>query len=206
MLKCYGWSTITPKSFFKCDASTCSGDESETWRCVIVGDRDESLPTRAGPGNIRATYSWANPEEKQMREYGVDFRPPSVDKSWFWVMNNAQFGSDGKNLPSGEGLCHERRALFLEYLPDVTRVESVKITRKLALQALGGAQLIQKALVNHRDQAKRNLLFTNKGRAVWVDFDRAEVLNEMTEDDLVRFKRDLINVHEMLFPRKVRAV
>jgi hypothetical protein len=44
-----------------------------------------------------------------------------------------------------------------------------------------------------------NLLMTGKGRVVWVDFDRADVLDEVNDEALFCFKRDLINVHEMLF-------
>ena len=83
---------------------------------MVVGDRDASLPARTGTWETKATYSWANPTEKQMREYGVDFRPPSLDESWFWIMNNSQFGSDEELLPSGKNLRHERHAVLLEYL------------------------------------------------------------------------------------------
>lgn len=36
-------------------------------------------------------------------------------------------------------------------------------------------------------------------RTVWIDFDRAQVLNEMNDELLYDFKRDLIEVHYMLF-------
>lgn len=49
------------------------------------------------------------------------------------------------------------------------------------------------------DQQKHNLLVTGKGRVVWVDFDRAGVLDEVNHEAFFCLKRDLINVHEMLF-------
>ena len=193
---------VTPSSFSACDRPTCSGDEAKCHRAGVgVLDRDPSLPARANPTSGRkATYSWENPAEKQMRDFGVDFRPPCCEASWSWVMDNSQFGSDGQWLPDGKNLHNERRALLLEYLPSARSIDTVaNITRQLALRGLAGAQSIQKALVSHGDQSKHNLLVTEKGRVVWVDFDRAEVLNRMTEDSLVAFKRDLIEVYNMLF-------
>lgn len=134
-----------------------------------------------------------------MRESGVDLRPPSVYESWFWVLDTSQLGSEGQWLPSGENLGDERYALLLEYLPDAKRFGSITIDRELALKALAGAQSIQRALVRHGDQAKRNLLVTGKGRVVWIDFDRSQVQNQITEDLLVRFKKDLIEIYDMLF-------
>lgn len=163
------------------------------------GERDPSLPLRTDSPNKKAIYSWDNLSEKRMMEYGVDFRPPSVDKSWFWVMDNSQFGSEGQWLPSGEGLSYQRHALLLEYLPRARRMDSHVTTKKLALQALAGAQSIQKALVVHGDQSRHNLLVTKDDRVVWVDFDRAIVLDKVNANVLVGFKRDLINVHDMLF-------
>lgn len=86
-----------------------------------------------------------------MREIEINLRPPSVDKSWSWVMDNSRLGSDDKWLPSGEGIRQERHALLLKYLLDVRTLESQSITRILALQALAGAQIIQKAFVRYRD-------------------------------------------------------
>jgi thiamine kinase-like enzyme len=148
--------------------------------------------------NVKATHSWDNLAEKEMREYGVDFRPPSDPESWFWRMDNAQFGSDGQWLPNAENLPRQRGCLFLEYLPNARRITS-EINRKLALEVLAGAQSIPEALVVHGDQQKHNLLITGRGRVVWVDFDRADVMDEVNDEALFWFKRDLINVHEMLF-------
>ena len=193
---------ITPKSFSHCDIPTCSGREDDSCRETSEHLHDASLPTRVKTPGTRATYSWAVLAEKQMREYGVDFRPPSVDESWSWVMDNSQFGSDGQWLPIGEGLRHERHALLLEYLPNARKLESQSIPRNLALQALAGAQIIQKALVRHENQNRHHVLVTKDSTVVWVDFDRALVLDVITEDDLVRFKKDLIEVHEMFFPSR----
>ena len=134
-----------------------------------------------------------------MLDLGADFRPPTVDKSWFWVMDNSQFGSDGQWMPSGENLASERHALLLEYLPDARRIDSSIITRKIALQAFAGAQAIQKALVYHGDQVKHNLLVTRDSRTVWVDFDRAEVFDKLYEEAMLDFKSDLIRIYRMLF-------
>lgn len=155
---------------------------------------------RNGFHGVEATYSWANATEKQIREHGVDFRPPSIDKSWSWIMDNSQFGSDGQWLPSGENLRHDRHALLLEYLPNARTTESQIISRNLALKALGGARTIQKALLRHGDQSRNNVLVTKDSRVVWVDFDRAQVFDRITEDVLVKFKKDLINVHGILSP------
>jgi thiamine kinase-like enzyme len=134
-----------------------------------------------------------------MREYGADLRHPYINESWSWVLDNSQFGSDGHWLPSGENLCDERQALLLEYLPSTRRTDITSIDRELALQALAGAQSIQQALVRHGDQVKRNLLVTEEGRVVWIDFDRSQVRDKMTDDLLVRFKKDLIEIYNMLF-------
>lgn len=135
-----------------------------------------------------------------MRKYGVDFRPPSVAESWNWVMDNSQFGSDGQYLPGGENLEYRRHALLLEYLPDATSMNPESLTRDLALQALAGAQAIQKALVMHHDfLSNHNLLLTNNGKAIWVDFDRADVYDSTPEMAIVDFKRYLIQVYGMLF-------
>ena len=132
-------------------------------------------------------------------EYGVDFRPPCIYESWSWVFENSQFGSEGQWLPSGENLREQRSALLLEYLPSARRIDSITMSRKLALQALAGAQSIQQALVRHGDQLERNLLVTEDGRAVWIDFDRSQVLYKMTDDLLMRFKKDMIELYNMLF-------
>jgi thiamine kinase-like enzyme len=117
-----------------------------------------------------------------MREYGADLRHPYINESWSWVLDNSQFGSDGHWLPSGENLRDERQALLLEYLPNRRRTDLISIDRELALQALAGAQSIQQALVRHGDQVKRNLLVKEEGRVVWIDFDRSQVRDKMTDD------------------------
>lgn len=162
-------------------------------------ERDPCLPARLESMDSRATYSWTNPFEKSMREQGVDFRPPSVGKSWFWTMDNSQFGSDAQWMPKGDQLSEQRDALLLEYLPDARRMDSPIVTKKLAFQAFAGALAIQKALVRHGDQFEHNLLVTRDGRAVWVDFDRAEVFDSMNDAVLLIFKQDLIRIHRMLF-------
>ena len=69
-----------------------------------------------------------------MRDQGTDFRPPSIDESWFWVMDTSKFGSGGQWLPSGGGLLYQRHALLLEYLPDARSMDPHITTRKFALQ------------------------------------------------------------------------
>ena len=51
----------------------------------------------------------------------------------------------------------------------------------------------------HCDLDFRNLLVTEDGRAVWLDFDRAIVLNEINEDALLEIKLNLTERHRMLF-------
>lgn len=191
---------MTPRSFSHCDAPTYYSHEAGDQRTdARVFKRDPTLPARISSPDKKTTYSWENPTERQMRDFGVDFRPPSVYESWSWVMDNSQFGAQGHWLPSGENIPDRRYALLLEYLPNAKRIDSEIITRELALKALAGAHNIQQALVRHRDQVERNLLATEDGRAVWIDFDRAQVLHEMVDDSLVRFKKDLIEVYIMLF-------
>ncbi len=167
-------------------------------RVELRGKRDPSLPKIETSGE-KATYSWDNPAERQMRKYGVDFRPPWVAESWNWVMDNSQVGSDRQWLPGGEKLEYRRHALLLEYLPDARSMNTQSITRDLAFQALAGAQAIQKALVMHHDLSSHNLLLTSNGKAIWVDFDRATVLDSVPKMALVDFKRDLIEIYEILF-------
>jgi RIO-like serine/threonine protein kinase len=150
------------------------------------------------PPNGKETYSWNDPDDKWMLDFGIDFRPPSVDQSWRWVMDNSQF-EDGQWMPSGENLAYKRHALLLEYLPRARRIDYSIITKEIALQAFSGAQAIQKALVYHGDQCQRNLLVTRDSRAVWVDFDKAEVYDYLPEKLLLRFKLDLRRIHMMLF-------
>lgn len=113
-------------------------------------------------------------------------------------MDNSQF-EDGDWMPSGEDLAFERHALLLEYLPGARKINYRIITKEIALQAFVGAQAIQKALVYHGDQCERNLLVTRDNRAVWVDFDKAEVFDKLYEELLLDFKSDLIMIHTMLF-------
>ena len=182
MLTCYGWSVVTPQRFSTYDPPTCSGDEQEEHRVHARAERDPSLPTMTTLFNkTKATYSWDNPAEKKMRQQGVDFRPPSVDQSWSWVLNTSQFGSDG------------------QWLPDARKLSSDVTTVKLARQILAGFHAIQKALVMHRDHSRHNLLVTKEGRLVWVDFDRARVLAKLAGHALADLKMDLIEVHGLLF-------
>jgi hypothetical protein len=95
--------------------------------------------------------------------------------------------------------------LLLGYLPNARRIDAEIITRKLALQALAGAQTIQKALLRQGDQFKHNLLVTQDNKAFWVDFDRAEVVDELDEGILIGFKKDIIEIHRMLFTYMVSA-
>lgn len=201
VVKCYGWSKVTPKSFYHCDPPTCAGNaEGDLRNGLGARQRNPFLPARTRSPHDKATYSWENPKEKQMRDEGIDFRPPSVHESWFWVFDNSQFDSDEELcLPSGEDLAEERYALLLEFLPTARMIDEVPADRKIALRALAGAYSIQQALVKHGDQAERNILVTKEGRVVWIDFDRAEVLNKMTDASLMRFKSDLIEVYRMLF-------
>ena len=80
----------------------CSGDEEDTCQCVGYPDLDPFLPARLESTNRKATYSWNVSLEKTMREEGIDFRPPPVRSSWFWVMDNSQFGSDTESMPKGD--------------------------------------------------------------------------------------------------------
>lgn len=190
-LECYGYSNVTPKSFPRWDPPTFYGNEEYDYRTgTNEQDRDQSLPT------LRATYCWDNPADNMMKKYGVDFRCPH--ESWYWVLDNSQFGSDGQWLPTGDNLSHKRKALLLEYLPDAKRWDSTEYSEELAIRALAGAQIIQHALVRHGDQEERNLLVTGN-RTVWIDFDIADVLDKMTDESLIRFKKDLIEVYLMLF-------
>jgi hypothetical protein len=202
VLKCYGWLSVTPTSFFPCDPPTCSGDEYGDNRAEGGFERDPSLPVKVEPSSgAKPTYSWNEPAAKKMMKQGADFRPPLDYNSWNWVMDNSIFGKEGQWLPTGKNLEHERRALLLEYLPGARNLHIQDTTRELALHALAGAQTIQRALIRHGDYSRRNLLATQKGRVVWVDFDRAIVLDRVDEDDLLWFKRELINVHELLFAK-----
>ena len=99
VLKCYGWSIVTTDSFSPCDFPTCSGDEEDTCQRVGYPNLDPFLLARIESTDRKATYSWNVSLEKTMREEGVDFRPPSVRSSWFWVMDNSQFGSDAESMP-----------------------------------------------------------------------------------------------------------
>lgn len=190
---------VKPESFSPCDHPTCSGNEDSARREVDGPYRDPSLPARIDNPGIRPTYSWNNALERQMMESGVDFRPPSLEKSWFWVAARSESDPDAQWMPSGKGLTNQRHALLLEYLPDARRISSALITEKVALEAFAGAQSIQKAMIWHGDQVERNLLVTRDGRPVWVDFDRAEVLNEINEILLQDFKSGLIDIHRMLY-------
>lgn len=195
VLQCFGWTVVNPKSFTRCDEPTCTGDEENGLR---IGD-ERFLPTKAKKDTADVTYSWDNPSERSMVEHGVDFRPPSFKQSWSWILDRSQFGSDGQFLPSGENLTSHRFALLFEYLPDAKPLSSESITKSLALEALSGFHAIQKAMIIHGDHQLRNLLVTKEGRAVWIDFDRAMVLDSLNECALYRFRKDLIDLHRTLF-------
>lgn len=168
------------------------------------------LPSDRAP---RMSYDWNNEGDKRMVELGVDFCPPSVEKSWNWVLDDDQFGSDAHSSSSEDGLADSRRALpysrcalLLEYLPNAHRFQSHRLTQELAWKALDGLQQIQKALVEHGDHTEmisRNLLITNE-RVVFVDFDRAEVFSTVGPDELYFFKKDMLQFHRTVFECMVR--
>jgi RIO-like serine/threonine protein kinase len=134
-----------------------------------------------------------------MLELDVDFRPPTVKESWFWILDTSKFGSDGDILPQGKDLQNERKALLLEYLPNARRMSESIITEERALLALGGVQYIQRALIGHGDLQSRNVLVTKDDRVVWIDFDRAEVVDSVDESVKNYFKKELVDVHQWLF-------
>ena len=76
------------------------------------------------------------------------------------------------------------------------------LTRELATKALSGMQEIQKALVEHGDSSlglESNLLLASDGRAVWIDFDKAEVYDHISASEIVSLNYSLQEVHMILF-------
>ncbi len=143
-----------------------------------------------------------------MLELDVDFRPPSVEKSWNWVLDDDQFGSDAYSSSSEGGLTYSRCGQLLEYLPNAHRFQSHRLTHELACTALDGLQQIQKALVDHGDHTEmisRNLLITN-GRVIFVDFDRAKAYSTVGPDELYFFKKDMLQFHRIVFKYMVRML
>ncbi|KAF7507347.1 hypothetical protein GJ744_010664 [Endocarpon pusillum] len=141
-----------------------------------------------------------------MLELDVDFSPPSVEKSWNWVLDDDQFGSDADSSSSEDGLIYSRCALLLEYLPNAHRFQSHRLTHELACTALDGLHQIQKALVEHGDHTEmisRNLLITD-GRVVFVDFDRAEAYSSVGSDEVYFFKKDLLQFYRIIFKYMLR--
>jgi hypothetical protein len=210
VIDCYGWAEVTPESFEPCPAPSCSGNENDDDEIVRMraSGKDEHLPLLLEFTDQAATYSWEDPNDKQMRDLGVDFRPPTSMESWNWIMDLRYFGSDASDVPDGKDLKHRRHALLLEYLPGALSLDKTELTRDLAVQALSGMQLIQKALVQHGDsgrQLKRNLLVTLDKKAVWIDFDRARVYDRIDEDQKALFRSKLLDVYSILFQYTVRT-
>ena len=201
---CYGWAEVTPASFKPCPMPTCCGHETDDEKVVQTRQMkmDDALPRRINGNEHQATYSWANLNDKRLRDYGADFRPPTSQKSWNWIMGTTPFGSDMSNIPDMEDLPYQRSALLLEYLPDARRAEEADLIMPLAAQALSGLQEIQKALVEHADyghQLKRNLLVTSDARAVWIDFDSAVVYDHVDERGIMSMRNGLFDTYQLLF-------
>ncbi|ERF68467.1 hypothetical protein EPUS_03785 [Endocarpon pusillum Z07020] len=152
ILHCYGWRKVTPEAFMGVEEPTCFGPE-DTFTVELREDGNASrLPKRLPPERAAPTsYNWNNERDKRMLELDVDFRPPSVEKSWNWVLDDDQFGSDAASSSSEDSLTYSRCALLLEYLPNAHRFQSHRLTHELACTALDGLQQIQKALVEHGD-------------------------------------------------------
>lgn len=183
---------------------TCYGDETDNEKVVVTRKTkvDDALPRRINGNEQQATYSWANPNDKRLRDYGADFRPPTSQKSWNWIMGTTPFASDMSDVPDKKDLPYQRSALLLEYLPDARRAEEIVLTMRLATQALSGLQEIQKALVEHGDcgrQLGRNLLVTSDDRAVWIDFDRAVIYDHLDESGVMSMRNRLFDTYQLLF-------
>lgn len=167
------------------------------------------LPTPLPSGGASASYDWNNPHDWELAEIGIDFRPPSVEESWNWVLDTSQFGKDGQWMANGEDITHSRNALLLEYLPNSRRFQSHLLTDGIALKALDGFQQIQKALVDSRDHDEmisRNVLLAEDGRVVFIDFDRAKVFDRVDPDTLHWFKKHLIEFYRIVFRGMVRVI
>jgi hypothetical protein len=202
VLACYGWAKITPKSFASERKPTCFGPEGSFMKDQRKVGHDSHLPTILRSRRSSVLYTWDTPGDKEMADMDIDFRPPSVAESWYWKLETDRRSSDAYWVPTGDELTYSRHALLLEYLPNADRFQSHILTEKIALNALGGLQMIQKALVehdDHDDMISRNLLVTKDGRVVFLDFDRAEVFTSVDADTLCLFKQDILQFHLIVF-------
>ncbi|KAL3434258.1 hypothetical protein BDV09DRAFT_170370, partial [Aspergillus tetrazonus] len=73
---------------------------------------------------------------------------------------------------------HQPRAIILEYLPNVERLNCVNYSDDLFRGAVDGIKAIHNAFVHHRGIYPKNILITPH-RAVWTDFDVATTFSEM---------------------------
>ncbi|KAK2762320.1 hypothetical protein FQN54_001330 [Arachnomyces sp. PD_36] len=76
-------------------------------------------------------------------------------------------------------------AIFMEYIPNLEMLYLDNYTPQRLDGFVHGLREIHKALVRHRDPKPRNMLISNKGdrleRLVWLDFDRADTYQTITE-------------------------
>lgn len=93
--------------------------------------------------------------------------------------------SDLKTLKEDVG---PPKALLLEYFEGAQPVTIDNVTAKLADLALRGMCAVHACYVAHCDISSRNVLVTPSGSVVWVDFDRAV----MVDTQLCPLKRYMV--------------
>ena len=206
VLNCFGWTTVTQASFSPCDVPTCAGPEDPDPETNGIPYRSPTLPVKVDPFSGRPIYSWLDPAAKRMRDLAIDFRAPSHYDSWSWNVPMAirspprtRTTTTTTTTTTTPPLRYKRNALLLEYLPGARHLRAGDTPRGHGMQALAGVQVIQAAMISHGDYIRRNLLVTQRARVVWIDFDKATVLGRVEGEELTRFKRELVAVHDLFF-------
>ncbi|EEQ85585.1 uncharacterized protein BDCG_08854 [Blastomyces dermatitidis ER-3] len=75
-------------------------------------------------------------------------------------------------------------AILLEYIPNMKELDWTEYNRRRMRNFVNGLDAIHNALVFHNDVHPRNMMVVegDPGRAIWIDFDRAQTFNgELTE-------------------------
>lgn len=186
---------------------TCFGPETHDMKFQRKHGYDSHLPIPLRSDRASASYNWDTPGDRELADMDIDFRPPSVENSWNWVLDTSRFGKDEQWMPDGEDLTYSRNALLLQYLPNAHRFQSHILTESIALNALDALQQIQKALVSpgdHDEMISRNVLVAENGRVIFMDFDRAKVFDCVGPDTLHWFKKDMVEFYRIVFKGMVR--